>query len=325
MSTLKWEPMFSGGPALCNHVGNNIGNVIILHGGVEKKRSTEPSNAVYELNLENPSWHKIDVSGSPCLSHHASFTVTDRYLVTVGGWNGKARTSDIYVFDYLEKQWRRPHVKGFPEGGGLSSHAVLPLVGDCVLVVGREGGLRTQRKSGNAFLLKFNADLSNFVYSAVGLGTQSRSSHTISSVSGHVVIAGGRDHGLIEIHSSFKPKPVSLPCPHNLSPIIANIEKYSQPLTKEPLCMKNHVSFTANNYLFIHGGERFDGRSKDAVCDMFILRIDATKQLHWFQSCFDAPIARDSHVVIQTPNDIYIHGGCGARGIVCSELFKLSL
>lgn len=42
---------------------------------------------------------------------------------------------------------------GFPMGAGLSSHTANLLSNSEILVVGREGSLRTQRRSGNAFIL----------------------------------------------------------------------------------------------------------------------------------------------------------------------------
>ena len=80
------------------------------------------------------------------------------WLRVLGGWTGKERTSDVHLFDSITKKWIDVETSGFPVGAGLSSHTSSLLSNSEILVVGREGSLRMQRRSGNAFILSGQFD-----------------------------------------------------------------------------------------------------------------------------------------------------------------------
>ncbi|KAF6774444.1 hypothetical protein AHF37_05753, partial [Paragonimus kellicotti] len=79
-----------------------------------------------------------------------------------GGWNGQTRVPFVYTYDTESNKWLPPAVaqpllKGFPAGAGLSAHTSTLMRLDqsknsfSALIIGREGSLRTQRKSGNIY------------------------------------------------------------------------------------------------------------------------------------------------------------------------------
>lgn len=70
-----------------------------------------------------------------------------------GGWNGKERSSDVHVYNCKDNIWFTCQTTGFPVGAGLSSHTANLLSNGEILIIGREGSLRMQRRSGNAFIL----------------------------------------------------------------------------------------------------------------------------------------------------------------------------
>lgn len=76
----------------------------------------------------------------------------------------------------------------------LSSHTVTPLVNGNALIIGRLGGLKTQRKTSSVFLLK-RLDYANFEYTEMpSYHVTSRSGHSSTAISSNnVAIIGGRD------------------------------------------------------------------------------------------------------------------------------------
>ncbi|ESN99600.1 hypothetical protein HELRODRAFT_125934, partial [Helobdella robusta] len=101
---------------------------------------------------------------SPALSYHASVVLQDRYLVLIGGWNGKSRTSDLNIYDGAQEKWLPCETHGFPIGSGLSSHTANLLSNGKILVVGREGFLKTQRRFASMFLISSNPERGEFIY-----------------------------------------------------------------------------------------------------------------------------------------------------------------
>lgn len=122
-------------------------------------------------------WLEIQKPGSPALSHHACVPCSDVCLIFIGdfysastatrqlvdieqlssfsgGWNGKERSSDVFKFNTASEEWIPVTTAGFPPGAGLSSHTACCLESGELVIVGREGSLRTQRRSGNAFIVK---------------------------------------------------------------------------------------------------------------------------------------------------------------------------
>ncbi len=70
------------------------------------------------------------------------------------------------------------------------------------MVIGREGSLRTQRRSGNAFRLR--GDLRSWTYTSLPLGVDSRSGHSAHIVGGRLHVIGGRSDKLLETHGGFR-------------------------------------------------------------------------------------------------------------------------
>jgi hypothetical protein len=94
----------------------------------------------------------------------------EEILILVGGWNGKKRSNSVHAFDLKDKKWiglkewtgGRQRV---PPPVGLSSHTATAINDKLVCVLGREGGIKTQRRFGDLFLL--NLDLGNIYNSFI--------------------------------------------------------------------------------------------------------------------------------------------------------------
>lgn len=317
---LDWEVLLPAGPALAHHVGCIIRDTFYVHGGVTEHRSIVPSNKLYQLDLKTLIWNEVRVEGSPALSHHACVPMNDRYLVLIGGWDGQKRLSKVFVFDTLESVWKYPVDSGFAEGAGLSSHAVTLLENGDILVVGREGCLRTVEKHGNAYILKPDIEKLEFLYTKISDETVSRSGHTINTIDNFAYILGGREDDFIEFHNGFNS---TEPVGKLNSKFISVLKDLNlKPLPRLPNGRKNHVAFRGNGCIIIHGGETFDGRTRTAVGEMFLM---ITKPVLTFYRIGNSPVARASHVCVNTGDRIIFHGGTAWKNVIYGDCYELKL
>jgi hypothetical protein len=132
-----------------------IDDIFYIHGGVKTRSDHAPSNRMFKF--QNNTWTEITTDDSPALSYHRCIVMNGgQYIVTIGGWNGSKRKFDVYVFDVAKTTWHQTDASGFPSDGGLNNHAVIPFKShdSGILVIGRDGSLRTQRKHGDAYCLR---------------------------------------------------------------------------------------------------------------------------------------------------------------------------
>lgn len=140
-----------------------IGNTFYIHGGVQTRGDRAPSNRMFKF--QNNRWTEITTDDSPTLSYHRCLVMGNgQYIVAIGGWDGSKRKSDVYIYDVVNGTWSTTHTPGFPSDGGLNNHAVIPMKSkeSLVLVIGRDGSLRTQRRHGDAYCLRGDPIKRNF-------------------------------------------------------------------------------------------------------------------------------------------------------------------
>ena len=237
---------------------------------------------------------------------------------SAGGWDGKRRTSDVYVFDTEEQMWSHPTTVGFPDGAGLSSHTATLGANKDILLIGREGSLRTQRRSGNAYIL--HGDMKLMKYTSFPIGVDSRSGHTAHIIGNDLYVIGGRNDKLIERHSNFRNgDPVCT--------IMQQLVKYAtenlKPMTKPPCGRKHHVGASGAGAVFIHGGETFDGRSREPVGEMFLMKVKP--HMGWYK-LGSSLVGRAGHSCSVSRDKIVIHGGIGGKtGTVYGDTYQLEI
>jgi hypothetical protein len=73
------------------------------------------------------------------------------------------------------------------------------------------------------------------------------------------LILEGRDNDLLELKSGFKSGSVDSPP----TEYFAEISQKLKPLEKYPPGRKNHVTISGQGSVLIHGGETFDGKSRE--------------------------------------------------------------
>ena len=313
---LDWGILLPSGPALAHHVGCVLNDKFYIHGGITKYRSTTPTNKLYCLNFSTMIWDEVRQPGSPTLSHHACVTMDNRYMILIGGWNGHKRTTGIYIFDTKDKIWYFPTDSGFSDGAGLSSHAARVLSDGSILVVGREGSLRTEKLHGCAYRLKCDVKKEHFIYSKLSDQTCSRSGHTLNGVGNVMYIVGGREDDLVEFHNGFSsPEPLG-----KLNCLLKCLSEFFYPLQRVPNGRKNHITISGKDCFFIHGGETFDGRYREAVGDMFLIK---TMPQITFYYLGQSSVNRASHVCVSYGDRIFFHGGRGWKNVIYGDCYEL--
>lgn len=316
---IKWVPIAPLGPKAAFHVGDVIKGTLYVHGGLTDCSSVIPSNQFYRLNILTNLWEKIRTKGSPALSHHAAVVLEDRYFVLIGGWDGKKRCANIYVYDTVEDHWQKMNHSGFPLGAGLSSHTACTLKNGDIVVIGREGSRRTQRKRGNMYILSGNVTSCSFVYKEFHDNITSRSGHTSDVIGNTVFIVGGRSDLLLEKVVGLKSG--ASPNCSVLQNILATVTSTAiEPMVKLPCGRKSHISACGDNCILIHGGETFDGKSHEPVGDMFLISFKPTTKIFKLNS---SNLKRAGHICVSLPDRVIFHGGKSGKSTINSDLYEL--
>ncbi|XP_076437928.1 kelch domain-containing protein 9-like [Babylonia areolata] len=319
--TAEWEPFAPIGPQVAYHAACIIRGGLFVHGGVTQKDGKEPSHSLHRLDLSSGMWSQVKTPGTPALSHHCAVAIDDRYMLLIGGWNGRLRTPDVHAYDVQEDLWLPISVAGFPEGAGLSSHTANLLSRSKILVIGREGSLRTQRRHGCVYMLSGTVESGHFKYSEYSQSASSRSGHTSTFVGNKLYIIGGRSDHLIEVSPGFSPPPAT-PC--TLMKKVAEAAKSGQlkPLAKMPCGRKHHVTVAGPGMILVYGGDTFDGRSREPVGEMIVIHFNPGPE---FYSLGVSRLGRAGHVVVTTGDCIIMHGGLGGRADIFGDAYQLKL
>nr|CAH8866268.1 unnamed protein product [Trichobilharzia regenti] len=316
--SLQWVEVNTStdGPTLQNHAGAICQGVLYIHGGVTSNNALckKPSSCFYKIQLypEVGSWLDITTADSPQLSQHTCLTFKDRYLIFIGGWNGRIRIPGVHTFDTLSNSWlppalNEPLLTGFPQGAGLSAHSAQMIRSSVdknefsAIIIGREGSLRIQRKAGNIYLLYgylLDEDLPTkrmkYVYCEANssLTASSRSYHTSTAISPTTLVTiGGCKSNSIDVLKWKKIEkgqkkehylnwPGSLDYPLTLctavTKFIEDIEQQNVKLT--PLAPSNqngwrgHCIVPGVGGLFIGTGEGYNALKNEPLNSAYLLK-----------------------------------------------------
>jgi hypothetical protein len=154
---------------------------------------------------------------------------------------------------------------------GLSSHTATAVNGDTVVVIGREGGVREQRRFGDVFLLRLDFERRTYYWEEAPFKINSRSGHTAavmraSSSAGPVslVVFGGRQddpHQTVQFPASEGIEMRMSQDFSRYSSVLATLERTARPISEERRGLRHHAMLhLAPNYFVVHGGEHFQAR-----------------------------------------------------------------
>ena len=351
---MSFQILSPGGPFLSHHVGGVVEGGLLVHGGVAEVGSRTPLNHLHLFSFETQVWTNLTTTHSPALSYHACVVMAARWLVLIGGWNGSKRCSDVKVFDSSTRQWITCRTRGFPEGSGLSSHTATSLENHSILVVGREGFQKTQRRHSSVFLLTGNPATGAFRYKRLERVVESRSGHSCNLLGRCLVVLGGRSKQFCESQPFALRASISQSSCQNIEALRGKgneeKEKADKKIRKKetlkkgenddmvqrreivvrgvgkeaPSARKYHgtVPLNDNRGLLVHGGWTFDGRSKDPSSEWYVLKLTTPKELKWI-GLGDSRVKLAGHVVCSDGERVFVQGGEGEGGRIRCTLYEI--
>ncbi|CAH1247815.1 KLHDC9 [Branchiostoma lanceolatum] len=339
-SSLPWSwQQVSSCPlaARVSHTCNVVGGRLVIFGGTSVAQSKEPLNDVVVFDPV-AGWEKVRCkTEGPARSHHAAVTILDRYVCVVGGWDGKQRTSAVSLLDTESFSWSDlcPGPGNDPPAG-LSSHTCTKLSETEMLVVGREGGVRMQRRFGSVFHLKVDAEKGQYEYREAAYHASSRSGHTanVIKVPGEktcaLMVFGGRDSGDYEIIGTWKPSKIKVE-EARCSDLEAGFTKLiEQGVAKKqaPKGVHHHTASTIGRYVVVYGGECF-ARARDTVCHDIFLFDTGGKHAIWYHLKpwnEKNSLKRSGHATCILNGQMLVVGGVGPDAKTpCGDIYSLKI
>lgn len=313
---------------------------IYLHGGITRCNSgDEPSDDVIKIDVECQRVSILRCKNvGPTRSHHKCVMMNSKWACLIGGWDGKRRTTEVWALNMDNFEWKllTANSSNVPPAG-LSSHTCTTVTSNEVIVSGREGGIRMQRRYGSVFNLKIDVKNHTYRYKELSLHISSRSGHIAclqekdskQSSKMALVVHGGRDSDSVELLGTYSRTEMELSLhQRNLETFIkSNLEnpskssKLSFSMTK---CknLRHHAVVEAGKFCMLHGGEVF-GKARDTVSgDLFIVDMIANK---WWIISNDLnqanpnSLKRMGHSIFYIDNKLYIVAGIGSDGKVADD------
>ncbi|KAJ8750378.1 hypothetical protein K2173_014293 [Erythroxylum novogranatense] len=119
--TNKWSritPLGEPPTPRAAHVATAVGTMVVIQGGIGPAGLSAEDLHVLDLTQQRPRWHRVVVQGpgpGPRYGHVMAL-VGQRYLMAIGGNDGKRPLSDVWALDTAAKpyEWRKLE----PEGEG---------------------------------------------------------------------------------------------------------------------------------------------------------------------------------------------------------------
>lgn len=322
------------------HSCSIVGGKLYVFGGMAEDRMVLCD--IFRYDISSNSWTQIEnrVPGSsqnrplvssefpkgrlctaPSVSHHTATVVRDRFILIIGGWNGRKRCADVFCFDTVEQFWR--HI---PESGdvpvGLSSHTSTLISPNNILIIGREGGVHTQRRFAGAFYLNFETGK----YTEAPFHASSRSGHTANlipiraSKDNHLFVFGGRKSGGYELIGSWAKIEQNESClpKQKITDLLGRSTVCDEP------CGRQHAKAVEldKKHLLLFGGETWSGVRENVTNDAFILETDKMK---WYKVAFCGDVPKlVGHSMVGTGDRIFVFGG-GVGNRYCDTLWEVKI
>ena len=202
---------------------------------------------------------------------------------------------------------------------GLSSHTATAVNDETVIVVGREGGVREQRRFGDVFLLRVDIERKSYFYEEAPFKIDSRSGHTAavlsSSVTGEaLMIFGGRQS---EPCQGIVMRGLDMAVEGGLerrSELLLKLERLAKPVKDMKRGLRHHAMLQlCSNSVMIHGGENFMAR-ENVSDNLYLVKMGPRLQIEWFRIEVAKPLGRCGHCLFAQDDKIFAVGGIGRDG-----------
>ncbi|CAN0409323.1 unnamed protein product [Lampetra planeri] len=289
----------------------------------------------------------------PPRSHHAAALLSRRWLLVLGGWDGARRTADAFLLDTESEGagWRTlSEEPGSEPPAGLSGHSLTVVREPAgradgraeLVVLGREGGVRTQRRHGCLYRVHLHPGRGTLRYEPLPALVASRSGHSATmarepSRGGHRLLAyGGRDSRELEVVARWPARgPGSLELgslPESVSSEDGALERYlwaiAAPSRGPPRALRLHAMTPLGPRIaLLSGGEESFScvSSPSRRATNLRLHLLDTSRTEW-RTLQAAALERSVHCMCVLGGHVLAVGGLPSRGgHPCPELCILEL
>ncbi|XP_075700116.1 kelch domain-containing protein 9 isoform X2 [Rhinoderma darwinii] len=324
--------------ARAHHTCTPIGGKLYLCGGLISGNSREaPLDDIVTFDPEKEGAESGARRGVFRRSHHEAVALDNKWLCVVGGWDGSRRLSSVFSYDTETGAWASwAEERSSHPPAGLSSHTCTKISDRELCVVGREGGLRTQRRYASVYTLQVNASANTYRYKESGSRTASRSGHSAALLRADTTrgtrdgwslrVFGGRESAPVDVVGHWKKEQVQedvAPCPRLLEQL-SQLVAATKAKHEAPKSLRHHSCSVIGPFLVVFGGEAL-GRSRDAVCNDLHIGDTRCTPMSWF--CFPGSDPRHKRVGHRTcllTDRLYLTGGFGPDGRTpCPEISVL--
>ncbi|XP_019353162.2 kelch domain-containing protein 9 isoform X1 [Alligator mississippiensis] len=334
-SLWDWKPVARDALlARAHHSCDVVRGKLLLFGGLRSGEPKEPplgDTVAFDPVLLTAETVVPD-SGDP-RSHHDTAVLADRWLCVVGGWDGAHRISSVGCFDAEQGRWER-----WAEGPsndppvGLSSHTCTKVSEHELRVVGRQGGLRTQRRFASLYTLRVNPTTKTYWYKEEDLRLASRAGHSamlLHDPGGYrLVVFGGRDSCDVEVAGRWSKTKIHVEPVHapKLTAQLSRLVGSGRGSPQAPKGLRHQSCSVVGPFAVVFGGETL-AKGRDAVCnDLYIYdtRCSSPSWLHFPGS--DRRQKRVGHRTCLWDDKLYLVGGFGPDGKTpCPEVCVLDV
>ena len=259
----------------------------------------------------------VDCHG-PSLSHHTG-NIVRNILVLVGGWDGKNRSSTVHAFNLQTKKWIKMDQEEERSNPpfGLSGHSTTMINTSLACVLGREGGLKIQRKFGDIFMLhlKLEPEGGSFWWTEAPVKTKSRSGHAallapslkFGDVFG-LFVFGGRDDESIHKCGQWPVAEVDIQEEDNEEVFKSLTEVLEEEEASKPEGLRYHTMARINSRcILVQGGENFKSRNNISSKTLVCMNRKGISQ--WFSLDGGKDGARSAHGMVVMGDTVYVVGG----------------
>ncbi|KAJ4781560.1 Serine/threonine-protein phosphatase [Rhynchospora pubera] len=188
------------------HVATAVGTMVVIQGGIGPAGLSAEDLHVLDLTQQRPRWHRVVVQGpgpGPRYGHVMAL-VGQRFLLTIGGNDGKRPLADVWALDTAAKpyEWRKLEPEG--EGPPPCMYATASARSDGLLLLcgGRDA---TSVPLSNAYGLAKHRDGRWEWAIAPGVSPSPRYQHAAVFVNARLHVSGGALGGgrMVEDSSSI--------------------------------------------------------------------------------------------------------------------------
>ncbi|KAL6748213.1 Metallo-dependent phosphatase-like protein [Haematococcus lacustris] len=249
----KWDkitPLGEPPSPRAAHAAAAVGNMVVIQGGIGPAGlATEDLHVLDFTDPERPRWHRVLVQGAgPSARYaHTLSLVANRFLVAMGGNDGKSTLGDAWALDTSEKpyQWRK-----IVDAGEMPSprmYATAAARGDGLLLLcgGRDAG---GTPMGDAYGFARHRDGRWEWHAAPGAMPTGRYQHGAIFVGNRLHISGGAVGGGRMVDEATATVVLDTNAGQWVSPVVAS------PAGEDFTRRCRHAVSSVGPFVFIYGG-----------------------------------------------------------------------